>query len=233
MKSLRFALKQIAPLSFSYFFIGIAVGILMHEAGYSPIWSVTSSLFIYAGSMQIVMISLMKSGVPLFMIAIMTFFINGRHIFYGIGFIEKFRKMGGWKYPYMALTMTDETYSVLCSIKYPDDVDEKKVDFYIQFICHMFWVFSAGMGALAGEFLPFDAKGVDFSAIAFFTVVVVNQWLSFKSHIPVITGFLSAIAFYFILGADNFILPALSFSMIALIFMREKISLKMGGDGNV
>lgn len=110
MKSFHFAVKQIVPLLFSYLFVGIAFGVLISEAGYSVMWSFFAGMFIYAGSMQIVMISLMTSGVSLFMIAIMTFFINARHIFYGIGFVEKFKKMG-WKYPYMALTLTDETYS--------------------------------------------------------------------------------------------------------------------------
>ena len=116
--------------------------------------------------MQIVMVSLMTSGVPLLMIAMMTFFINARHIFYGIGFVAKFRKMG-WKYPYMVLTLTDETYSVFCSIQYPEDIDEQKADFYIALICHLLWIFSCTMGALIGETLPFDMTGIEFSATAF------------------------------------------------------------------
>jgi 4-azaleucine resistance transporter AzlC len=228
-RSFRFALKQIVPLIFSYIFVGIASGILLHEAGYSTIWAFLSGVFIYAGSMQIVMVSLMTSGVSLFMVAIMTFFINARHIFYGIGFVERFRKMGPIQYPYMALTMTDETYSVLCSIQYPEDVKEEEVNFCIQFLCHMLWIVSCTIGALVGELLPFDMTGIDFSATAFFTVVVVNQWRQFKSHIPAITGFVSAIACYFIFGAGNFILPALSVSMITLIIMKDSIKHKMGG----
>jgi 4-azaleucine resistance transporter AzlC len=228
MKTLRFAIKQIIPLIFSYIFVGIAFGILIHEAGYSVFWAFLSGVFIYAGSMQIVMVSLMTSGVPLFMIALMTFFINARHIFYGIGFVEKFRKRG-WKYPYMVLTLTDETYSVFCSIKYPEDVDEEKADFYIALICHMLWVFSCTIGALMGEMLPVDMTGIEFSATAFFVTVCVNQWFQFDSHIPAITGLVSAVAFYFLLGADYFLLPALSVSLITLIIMKERIYMQMGG----
>ena len=63
------------------------------------------------------MVSLLQAHAPLITVAIMSFFINARHIFYGVAFIEKFRKMG-WKYPYMVLTLTDETYSILCFVKY-------------------------------------------------------------------------------------------------------------------
>lgn len=225
MKSLRFALKQIIPLLFSYLFVGIAFGVLVTDAGYSVLWAFFAGVFIYAGSMQIVMISLMTSGVSLLMIGVMTFFINARHIFYGIGFIDKFKRMG-WKYPYMALTLTDETYSVLCALKYPEDVEEDKVNFYINFLCHLLWIFSCTIGALFGKLVPFDITGIDFSATALFTAVCVNQWRQFDSHIPAITGFISAIVFYIILGADNFILPALSASLIVLAILKDRIVFK-------
>ncbi|ABR49142.1 AzlC family protein [Alkaliphilus metalliredigens QYMF] len=228
MKTFRFAIKQIIPLLFSYTFVGIAFGILIHEAGYSVLWAFLSGVFIYAGAMQIVMVSLIISDVPLLMIAMMTFFINARHIFYGIGFVAKFRKMG-WKYPYMVLTLTDETYSVFCSIEYPENIDEQKADFYIALICHMLWVLSCTMGALIGEILPFDMTGIEFSATAFFVVVCVNQWHQFESHIPAITGFASAIGFYILLGADYFLLPALSVSLITLTIMKERIDMQTGG----
>ncbi|WP_192929602.1 hypothetical protein [Alkaliphilus serpentinus] len=85
---------------------------------------------------------------------------------------------------------------------------------------------------MAGEMLPLDMRGVEFSATAFFVVVCVNQWHQVDSHIPVITGFTSAIAFYILLGADYFILPALSVSLILLTIMRERIDIQMGGMSN-
>lgn len=228
MKTFRFVIKQITPLLFSYFFVGIAFGILINDVGYSALWACLAGIFIYAGSMQIVMVSLMSAGVPLHMVAIMTFFINARHIFYGIGFVDRFRKMG-WKYPYMILTLTDETYSVLCSIKYPDNMDEQKVDFYIALTCHLLWIFSCTAGALIGQVIMVDMTGIEFSATAFFVVVCVNQWRQFNSHIPAVAGLASAVVFYVLLGADSFLLPALSVSMIVLILMKDTINQQMGG----
>ena len=228
MKAFRFALKQIIPFLFSYLFIGMAFGVLITEAGYSVWWSFLAGVFIYAGSMQIVMISLMTSGAPLYMIAAMTFFVNARHIFYGIGFVDKFKKMG-WKYPFMILTMTDETYSVLCSLDYPKDLDEQKVDFYINFLCYLIWIFSCTVGALFGKLVPFDLTGIEFAATAFFVTVCVNQWRQFDSHIPALAGLSSAIAFYFMLGPANFILPALSLSLIVLVVMKDSVNLEMRG----
>lgn len=226
MKTFHFAVKQIAPIIFEYLFVGLAFGILIHEAGYSPLWACLAGVFIYAGSMQIVMVTLLTSGAPLYIVAAMTFLINARHIFYGIGFVDKFRKMGR-KYPYMVLTLTDETYSVLCSIKYPAGVDEEKADYAIALTCHLLWIFSCTLGALLSEMLPFNMAGIEFSATAFFVTVCVNQWRQFGSHIPVIAGFTSAIVFYLLLGAHNFILPALSVSLIILVIMKNTITRRM------
>ena len=84
MQELRFAWKHTLPILFTYLFIGIAFGVQMAEAGYSAVWSVASAFFIYAGSLQIVMVSLLRQGVPLLTMAAITFFLNARHIFYGI-----------------------------------------------------------------------------------------------------------------------------------------------------
>ena len=108
MRELRFAAKQTFPIFFTYLFIGIAFGVMMAECGYSAIWSLVSAVFVFAGSHQIIMVSLLKAGAPLWTVAVMTFFVNARHIFYGVGFIERFRKMGA-VYPYMVLSLTDET----------------------------------------------------------------------------------------------------------------------------
>lgn len=224
----RFALRQIVPLIFSYVFLGIAFGVLAVEAGYSVLWTFLAGLFIYAGSMQIVMISLMASGVPLYAVAFMTFFVNARHIFYGLGFIGRFRSRG-WMYPYLALTLTDETYSVLCSVEYPRGMDERKVDLYVALTCHLLWAFSCLAGALFGRMLPFDMRGIEFSATALFTAICVDQWRRFGSHIPAVSGFVAAVVLRLLLGPDRFLLPALSVSLIVLLVLRDRVAPKMGG----
>jgi len=233
MNSFRYACKLIVPVMFSYIFVGLAYGILLHQAGYSAIWAFLSSVFIYAGAMQIVLISLMVSGTPLITIAIMTFFVNSRHMFYGIGYIDEFKKIGGWKYPFMALTMTDETYSVLCSAEYPEEVDKEKTMFYVLLLCYLLWMATSTLGALVGELLSCNMDGIEFTATAFFVTVVVNQWREVNSHLPPLVGISSAIVFYFVFGASNFILPALSMSVIVLVLLKDRIELKTGGNLNV
>ena len=227
MKEFRFAVKNTIPIFFTYLFIGIAFGILMSDAGYSILLTTASSLFIFAGSMQIVMVPMMTSGASLPSLAFMAFFINARHIFYGIGFIEKFRRMG-WRYPYMILTLTDETYSVLCSVQYEANLDEDKAAFLIAMLDHIYWVFGSFIGACAGRFLQFDMRGIEFSATAFFLVVVVNQWQQYRSKLPFLTAAVCSLGFYLLLGKEYFLIPTMITCLAALILLRGPVETREG-----
>ena len=78
----------------------------------------------------------------------MTLFINTRHMFYGLSYIEKF-KAGGWRYPFMIFTLTDETYSVNASIlSVPDGVDEPRARFLIGELDHVYWIILPVLGSL-------------------------------------------------------------------------------------
>ena len=121
-KHIGFAFHKTIPVMLGYLFLGMAFGLLLQNAGYSFLWAFLSSLIIYAGSMQFVLVTLLTGGVSLIHTALMTLFINGRHIFYGLSFVEKYKKMG-MTYPYLVFSLTDETYSVLCGTRVPEDMD--------------------------------------------------------------------------------------------------------------
>lgn len=227
MQEFKIALKNTFPIFFTYIFLGIAFGILMNNAGYGLLLSIISAVFVYAGSMQFIMVPMMVSGDSLISIAIMTFFVNARHLFYGIAFIERFRKMG-IRFPYMVLTLTDETYSVLCSVKYEKGIDDKRADFFISMLNHFYWILGSSLGSLAGSFLKFDLRGIDFSATAFFLVVVVNQLREYKTKRPFIIAAFSSIVFLTTLGPKNFLIPAMTATLIMISCLKKEIVRKEG-----
>lgn len=228
MKEFRFAIAQTIPVFFTYLFIGIAFGVLMDEAGFSAVWTVLAPILIYAGSAQLVMVPLLAAGASLLSLAVTTFFINARHIFYGVAFLERFREMGA-RYPYMVFSLTDETYSILCSVQWPEGLDQKRASFLIALLDQCYWVFGCAVGACVGSLLQLDLRGIDFSATAFFLVVVVNQWRQSEDHLPAAVGLVSAVALRLLLGAERFLIPALLLSLLALLFTRAVRTRKAGG----
>lgn len=225
MKELRFALGKTIPIFFTYLFLGIAFGAMMSDAGYGLVLITLSAVFIYAGSMQLVMVPLLTSGASLFTVAFMALMINARHIFYGLGFIESFRTMG-WRRPYMIFSLTDETYSLLCSVQYDEGLDEKKSAFLIALLDQSYWILGCFLGGCAGTFFGFDMSGIEFSATALFLVVVVNQWRQYRTKLPFLTAAVCSIGYYLFFGPEYFLLPTLVTCLIALLALRKPIERK-------
>ena len=148
-KEMAYALRRTVPVACGYIFLGMAFGVLLSEAGYGPVWALCSSLFVYAGSMQFIMVSLLAAGAPVYTVAVTTFLVNARHIFYGLGMLEKFRGLGR-RFPYMAFALTDETYSVLCSMDAPTGMDWADCAFYVSMFDQCYWVLGSLLGLAAG-----------------------------------------------------------------------------------
>ena len=220
-QTVRFAFYKTIPVLLGYLFLGLAFGLLLQEAGYSFWWALLSSGIVYAGSIQFVLVEFLSGGTGLLTVAVMTLLINSRHAFYGLSFVEKFRKMK--TYPYMIFSLTDETYSLLCSLKVPEGIDEKKAMFLIALFDQLYWVAGSVLGAALGQVLPFDMTGIDFAMTALFVTIFVDQWREAKSHLPAIVGLCSAAVCLLIFGGSNFILPSLIITVGILMARRGRL----------
>lgn len=217
----KYAFLQTIPVLLGYLFMGMAFGLMLHDAGYSFWWAFFISVTVYSGSMQFVLVSLLSGGASLIYTAIMTLFVNGRHIFYGLSFLDRFRKMGA-AYPYMIFSLTDETYSLQCGLKVPEGLNENRIRLLISLLDQCYWIVGCVAGAIIGSLLTFDTTGVDFAMTALFVVIVVDQWRESKNHGPAIIGGIVGIFCLVLLGADNFLLPALGLTSLFLIGVRSK-----------
>ena len=86
-KYIKYAFSRTLPVLFGYIFLGIAFGIVLQQAGFNFIWAFCISLFLYAGSMQFVLVPLLASAASPLTVAVTTLFVNSRHVFYGLSFI--------------------------------------------------------------------------------------------------------------------------------------------------
>ena len=214
---------QTIPVMAGYISLGIAFGLLLQSIGYGPVWAFLMSLFIYAGSAQFLAVELLAAGATLTHIALLTFLLNFRHLFYGLSMIEKYRSTGIGKI-YLIFGLTDETYALLTGYKTPEGLSDKSYFFAVTLMNHLYWILGSVIGSVAGSIIPFDLTGIDFAMTALFAVLVVEQWKTNKNHIPAISGFVITVAALFIFGADNFLIPALIVMSVALLFMKGTLS---------
>ena len=221
-EALKAAFPVTIPVMIGYLSVGLAFGLLFQKSGYNFLWALFMSTIVYSGATQFIAINLLTSGAGFIEIALMTLFISIRHIFYGLSFIDKFKAMGKKK-TYMIFTLTDETYSLLCSSKVPEGVDSNLFLFCISFLNQIYWLIGTLIGSIAGSLITFNTKGIDFAMTALFVVIFVEQWTSYKTHIPVLIGVSATILSLLIFGTNNLILPSMLLITAALMLFQKQI----------
>ena len=208
------------PVMTGYVFLGFGFGILLYEKGYGVWWALAMSLFIYAGSIQYVAISLMTGGASLITAALTTLMVNARHLFYGISMVEAYKGTGKKK-PYLVFALTDETYSLVSKNQHPEGISYHRYCFLVSLFDHFYWVAGSVLGSLAGRMIPINYEGIDFVLTALFVTIFVEQWLSTKNHLPAVVGVSATGICLWLFGADIFLIPSMLLIAAILLLARK------------
>lgn len=221
MQTIKWAFYKSIPVMAGYVFLGIGFGILIRNAGYGLLAAAAMSIFIYAGSMQYVGVSLITGGASVLTTAITTIMVNARHLFYSISMIGRYKDAGKYK-PYMIFALTDETYSLLCDGSIPDGVEPELYRFLVSLFNHCYWVAGSVIGNLLGTVLPFSTAGIEFSMTALFVASFTEQWLTSRDHVPALTGLLGTLLCLVVFGRDRFLIPAMLLITLVLTLLRSR-----------
>ncbi|MDC1419032.1 AzlC family ABC transporter permease [Candidatus Thioglobus sp.] len=215
---IRSALTISLPILFGFVPLGIAFGLLFQELGYPWYFASLMAIFVYAGAAQFMAIGLLSSGIGLLEIAISTFFLNSRHMFYGLAFLESF---GNWNLRklYLIFGLTDETYALMTTIKVPKNFTKERYYFFITLFAQLYWVLGCTIGALTANTLSFNTNGMEFAATALFVVLLIEQWVKVKRLLPFVIAFIaSAIALLFFI--KHMLLVAIILSIASIVLLR-------------
>lgn len=102
-KALKAAWPYTIPICVGFLFLGISYGFLMRSKGFSFVYPMLMSLFIFAGSMEFVTVNLLLSAFNPLYAFFLTLMVNARHLFYGISMLDKYENTGWKKWYLMAL----------------------------------------------------------------------------------------------------------------------------------
>ena len=223
-KVFLYSLRHSIPILISFIPVGIAYGVLMQSSGHGWMCTGLCSLFVFAGSLQFLMIDFFAGGVTLAEVAIMALLLNSRHIFYGIPFIEKWRQYGLSKF-FLMYALPDEAFSLHCSNEFDDGNGTHKKWTYIfdALLTLIYWVSLSTLGALIGSLITFDTSGIDFALTALFIVILINQIKNSASSLPAVLAAVSSAVCLATLGPSAFILPSLLITVTLLMLFRKKI----------
>ena len=228
LKAFKAAFPRTLPVMAGYVFLALGFGILLNKAGLGVAWAALMSGGIYAGAMQFVAIDLFLSAASLWESALMTLMVNARHLFYGISMADAYKETGKLK-PYLALSLTDETYALLAGGEVPDGVDSRWYYFFVSLLNHLYWTLGSVLGSLLGSALPYDLTGIDFSMTALFVVIFVEHWQKKPARIPALVGLGSAVICLVIFGPMGFTVPAMLLMSGLLFLLRGTLSAESEG----
>ena len=203
-QTMRSAFLATLPVMAGYLVLGMGFGILMHSKGYGIGWSFAMSLLVYAGSMQYLAVDLLAGGASVVSAALSALMVNARHLFYGVSMLDKYKDVGAVK-PYLIFSLTDETYSLLCSEKR----EGKLYYLLVSLFDHIYWVTGSVLGAVAGAVIPFRTDGIDFALTALFITVFVQQWKESRDHTAAVIGVAVSLVCLILFGPSAFLIPAM------------------------
>lgn len=110
----------------------------------------------------------------------------------------------------------------------PVGVDPRNFYFAIALLDQSYWILGSVIGAVAGALIPFSTEGVDFAMTALFVVIAVDQWRSYRRHLPAVLGAGVTVLFLIVLGhffgQDQMLLISLGVIVLCLLVLRDRLT---------
>lgn len=208
------------PVLFGYVPMGMAFGLLLVNAGQPWYVATLMGIFIYAGAAQFLAVGLLAVQAGLLEVAVATFLLNSRHMFYGLALMHRF-KARGWRRLYLIFGLTDETFSLLSSRPAVEGEDETRAQLRMTALNQLYWVIGCTLGALLGQAIQFDTRGLEFTLPALFLVLVIEQYRAVRRLFPFALALLAALVTFLFGGTEQMLLISIALALTMLLLGRR------------
>lgn len=166
---LRVAARSAGVVWIGLFVLGLGFGVIVTAHGL-PWWlAPIISGVLFAGSLEFVLVGLLAASAPLAAIAMTTFLVNSRHLFYGLSF-PLHRVEGRMAKLYSIFALCDEAFAIASSKMRSPQI------LWTQLGLHSSWMFGSLLGAGVGSSLLAGVEGLDFVLTALFLVLAVDAY---------------------------------------------------------
>lgn len=194
--------------------LGIALGVLVIQAGL-PWWLAPAlSIGVFAGSVELLLVSMIATSAPLLTIAVAVFAVNFRHVFYPLSFPAHVVKPGLAR-AYSIYAMIDEAYATYVLL--PVEKLSSARMLTGQLLMQAYWVGGGLVGVALASTLPAQIEGFEFALVALFVVMTLDAARS-RREVPslLLAGVSVAVAMLVFPSAP--LLPALIIYVLLLVF---------------
>jgi 4-azaleucine resistance transporter AzlC len=169
---------QATPIVLGYVPIGLAFGVLAQKAGIAPAAALAMSVFVYAGSAQLIAVGMISAGASPLAIVLTTFVVNLRHLLMAAALSPYLRRWSRRALAVFAYELTDETFAVHVTrfAALPDEVPSRSAVLVTNATAQAAWLLGTGLGVALGSAIA-DVRpyGLDYALPAMFIALLVLQ----------------------------------------------------------
>lgn len=193
--------------------LGVALGFLVIQAGL-PWWLAPAlSIGIFAGSVELLLVSMIAAATPLVTIAATVFALNFRHVFYPLSFPIQVVKPGLGR-AYSIYAMIDEAYATYVLMP-PEKLTSTRM-LTGQLLMQAYWVGGGLVGVCVASLLPEPIEGFEFALVSLFIVMALDAVRS-RREVPsvILAGLSVTVAMVAFPGAS--LIAALAIFTLSLV----------------
>lgn len=195
------------PICMGYVPIGLAFGVLAHNAGLET-WEIgLMSLFVYAGSAQFIAVAMIGSGSGITPILLTTFTVNLRHLLMSSSLAVYLQRLGVGPLSLYAYGVTDESFA-LNMARFREGGWDWRSALALNQTANLAWIASTILGGYGGQFIPTGAFGIDYALPAMFLCLLVFQIRGGLYLLVALLSGLLAVAFSLIFPGNAYIVMA-------------------------
>lgn len=182
------------PLSIAVIPWGILAGSLAVEAGLFDLQAQAVSAIIFAGSVQLVGMGLVKAGASLSTLIMTSLFLTSRHLLYSATMRSRISHLPLVKRLILGFLLTDELFAV------SSHKTKSEFDFWYAFGAgfsfYLIWQAASLTGIVLGQSIPnLDQMGLDFAVAATFIAIVIPTIKKLSVLVTVFCALLLSVAF--------------------------------------
>jgi len=186
------------PIIMGYFPIGFAFGVLAATAGLGTGSAAAMSVFVFAGSAQLISVGLIEGGAGPLTLAATVFLVNLRHLLMSAYLAPYLGRLKRWQQVLFCYELTDETFAVHSTYFRRHGTPPVAYLVALNLSSHLSWVVSTLAGAWICGRLPVDTKlfGLDYALPAMFIALLIMQLESWNRAVIALLAAALSMAFF-------------------------------------
>lgn len=177
-------IKQAIPVILAYIPLGLAFGVLAHEAGLSVAEAALMSAMVFTGAGQYIAIGIIAAGGSMLTIIMANLLVNLRYFLFSASMVPHLKVLPTGIASALMLGLTDETYAV-AAVHFKEKPATASYLAGLNISSYLSWVISSLVGASLGNIITnTEQLGLNFALAAMYTILLILV-ISEKKHLMV------------------------------------------------